>query len=125
MHLFKDIYLPKSLVARHLAVGLGLAPGGVVLENFVRVGFYVTWLTWEASNTGKHILIFVQEIFFCQWKRVRFVTYIIQFQALRGWFSFIVLDWIVGFLYEDSEFRNKFFQREGTLSKVLKLLHCY
>ena len=63
--MFKDIYLRKSLVARHLAIGLGLAPGGVVLENFDRVGLYVVWVTWEASNTGnKHVLIFRQEIFF-------------------------------------------------------------
>ena len=56
--------MPKSLVARHLAIGLGLAPDGVVLENFVRVGLYVVWVTWKVSNTGKHILIFVQEIYF-------------------------------------------------------------
>lgn len=64
MHLFRDIYLPKSLVARHLAIGLGLALPRAVLENFVGVGLYVVWVTWKASNTGKHILIFVQEIFF-------------------------------------------------------------
>ena len=44
--------------------GTCIAPGGVVLENFVRVGLYVVWVTWKASNTGKHILIFVQEIYF-------------------------------------------------------------
>ena len=44
--------------------GTCIAPGGVVLENFVGVGLYVVWVTWKASNTGKHILIFVQEIFF-------------------------------------------------------------
>ena len=57
---------------------------------------------------------------------MRFVTYITQlFQALRGRFSFIVLDRIVGFLHKDSQFCNKFFQREGTLSKVVKLPHYY
>ena len=44
--------------------GTCIAPGGVVLENFVGVGLYVVWVTWKASNTGKHILIFVQEIYF-------------------------------------------------------------
>ena len=39
--------------------------------------------------------------------------------------TIIVLDRIVGFLHKDSQFRNKFFQREGTLSKVVKLPHYY
>ena len=76
-----------ALLGRHLAIGLGLASGGGVHRENARVGFYVVWGTWEAPDTSKRILILVQEIFFCQWKRVWFATYIIQFQALSGRFA--------------------------------------
>ena len=76
-----------ALLGRHLAIGLGLASGGGVHRENARVGFYVVWGTWEAPDTSKRILILVQEIFFCQWKRIWFATYIIQFQALSGRFA--------------------------------------
>ena len=49
-------------MAKHVEIGLGLAPGGLYWGN-VRVGFYVICGTWEASNSSKDILIFDQEIF--------------------------------------------------------------
>ena len=54
---------------RHLAIGLGLAPGG----GFI-LGKFLGWFLCDMghlgiSKTSKHILTFVQEIFFCQWKR--------------------------------------------------------
>ena len=76
-----------ALLGRHLAIGLGLASGGGVHRENARVGFYVVWGTWEAPDTSKRILILVQEIYFCQWQRVWFATYIIQFQALSGRFA--------------------------------------
>ena len=62
-------------------------PRGLLYWGNARVSLYVAWETWEAPNTNKQILILIQEIFFCQWKRVWFTTYIIQFQALGGRFA--------------------------------------
>ena len=65
------VLVVAALLGRHLVTGLGLALEGVILgkSGIILVDFYVVWGAWEAANTSKHI-------FFCQWKRVWFATYI-------------------------------------------------
>ena len=49
---------------------------GVWYWGYGLVSFCMVWGAWETTNASKDIFIFFQDIFFCQWERVWFTTYI-------------------------------------------------